>query len=450
VISLVESVDSLPHNLHAERGVLGAIILDSAALRVVEQHVSVGDFFDPVHQRIFCAMRRLAAEGRPIDEITLYEILPDDVARIAALRDGMPRVSPVEHYAQMVKEKSTLRALAYSGVGITRAALDGDAEKASALARTVLETRPMRNGLRVVSAEELLRAELKPREMVLDPILPAQGLAELYSKRGVGKAYLALEIADAVSCGRPCLRWQVPKPRGVVYVDGELPANVLQQRLRSIIAGAQLPPGAERQAKMLRIITPDLQTAPMPDLSAPVAQQMIERELEAIDVLILDSISTLCRAGKENEAESWLPIQEWLLRLRQRGLSVVFLHHAGKAGAQRGTSRREDVLDTVVALRHPSNYSPRDGLRFEVHFEKLRSHIGDQAKSFEVALEAPDGGAAIWTMRDVEDALQARAAELFEDNLSVRDIAEELGVSKSRVHRWKKKWETHRLAAGRE
>jgi hypothetical protein len=57
-------------------------------------------------------------------------------------------------------------------------------------------------------------------------------------------------------------------------------------------------------------------------------------------------------------------------------------------GRQRGTSRREDALDTVIALRRPDDYSPEQGARFEVHFEKLRNRV-DSAGTipFEVSIE---------------------------------------------------------------
>ena len=54
---------------------------------------------------------------------------------------------------------------------------------------------------------------------------------------------------------------------------------------------------------------------------------------------------------KENDADSWVPVQAWALAQRRAGRSVLFVHHAGKSGLQRGTSRKEDVLDTVIALR---------------------------------------------------------------------------------------------------
>lgn len=109
---------------------------------------------------------------------------------------------------------------------------------------------------------------------------------------------------------------------------------------------------------------------------------------------------------------------------------MLFIHHAGKGGQQRGTSRREDVLDTVVALRRPADYQPDEGARFELHFEKARGFHGEDAKPFEAVL-----GAGGWGTRDLADAEQARAVALAADGLSVREIAQELGASKSKVGR---------------
>ena len=95
---------------------------------------------------------------------------------------------------------------------------------------------------------------------------------------------------------------------------------------------------------------------------------------------------------KENEGEGWLPVQDWALDLRRRGISVLFVHHAGKAGAQRGTSRREDLLDSVVTLKHPADYNPSEGLRCDVHYEKARGFYGDEALPFEVKLQKGKGG----------------------------------------------------------
>ena len=68
------------------------------------------------------------------------------------------------------------------------------------------------------------------------------------------------------------------------------------------------------------------------------------------------------------------------------GKSVLLIHHAGKGGQQRGTSRREDVLDTVINLKRPTDYKTEEGVRIEFHFEKCRSLLGDKVKAFEARL----------------------------------------------------------------
>lgn len=67
---------ALPHNADAERAVLGAILLDNAALNLVRSvGLAASDFFIAAHRRIFAAMEELAAGGKPVEEIGLAEVL---------------------------------------------------------------------------------------------------------------------------------------------------------------------------------------------------------------------------------------------------------------------------------------------------------------------------------------------------------------------------------------
>ena len=117
----------------------------------------------------------------------------------------------------------------------------------------------------------------------------------------------------------------------------------------------------------------------------------------------------------------------------------LLVHHAGTNGRQRGTSRREDALDTVIALRRPEDYSPEQGARFEVHFEKLRNRVdGDAAVPFEAKLDAisADETAGVrWMDYDLRPPVLQQAAQLFKDGLSVRDVAGTLRVSKTEAGR---------------
>jgi putative DNA primase/helicase len=285
-------------------------------------------------------------------------------------------------------------------------------------------------GFRVLTVHELLTLELPPRETVLHPWLPSKGIAMVFGPRGIGKTHITLSAAYAIASGGRYLRWHAPKPRRVLVLDGEMPGEVLQLRLAAIAAAAADEPFAP---DYLRVLALDLQQRGL-DLGDKLHQDALDHALGDAEVIFCDNISTLANAGRENEAESWLPVQEWSLRQRRAGRSIVFMHHAGKGGQQRGTSRREDVLDTVIALRRPADHQPDQGARFEVHYEKSRGFHGEDAKPFEAAL-----GAAGWATRDLADVDLARVATLTSDGLSVRDIETETGFSKSRVSRLQQK-----------
>lgn len=291
--------------------------------------------------------------------------------------------------------------------------------------------------LKTFTLTEFIALDIKPREMVIDPIIPSQGLVMLHAYRGVGKTLLAIAIADAARYGGKVLKWEAPKARRVLYVDGELPAALLQQRL---IAQALATGHLAETSANLRILTPDMQESGIPDLATEAGQNAIEEWLDGIELLVLDNLSTLVRSGEENAAESWVVIQEWLLTLRRRGLSVLMLHHQGKTGLQRGTSKREDVLDTVMSLKHPADYQPSEGARFEIHFDKSRGIHGDAVSPIEAKYETIDGRAQ-WTWKTCADAMTDRVAELLNEGLSQHAIAKTLGIGLATVNRHKKKAE---------
>jgi putative DNA primase/helicase len=297
--------------------------------------------------------------------------------------------------------------------------------------------------LQPLGLDQFLTLEIKPREMVLNPIIPEKGIVMIYGFRGIGKTHIADGIAYAVATGGKFLQWEAPKARHVLLVDGEMPAVDLRDRLKAIVAA-----GGETESKpKLQVIAGDLiEEGGVGNLASSKAQKELEPHLNGIELLILDNLSSLTAVLRDNDAESWEPIQSWLLRLRRRGISVLIIHHAGKGGAQRGTSRREDVLDTSISLRRPSDYVPTQGARFEVHIEKGRAIHGDAAKPFEAQLVRDTGGAPCWTTKAIEDAQKARVAALLDDDLSVREIAEDTGIPKSTVHRLKKQIEAEKVA----
>jgi replicative DNA helicase len=124
----------LPNNLDAERSVLGAILLDNHALNAAIESLRPEDFFLDQHRRVFTQMISLGESQQAIDLVTLTEELhrrgdleaAGGAPYLAALADGMPKVSNVEHYARIVKEKALLRNLIHATHNIQQRAFEGE------------------------------------------------------------------------------------------------------------------------------------------------------------------------------------------------------------------------------------------------------------------------------------------------------------------------------------
>ena len=288
--------------------------------------------------------------------------------------------------------------------------------------------------IQIYNIDEFLRLNFPEREYILEPIIPTQGVIMLYASRGVGKTFLALSIASAIAGGCDLLKWKAPKPRKVLYVDGEMSVQTMQVRLEGVMRGILASSSFSISSDNLRILNVTSHKDFSLDLSIKEDQEALEAHLKGIDLLVIDNLSTLTSV-KENEADSWLDVQRWLIKLRQRDISTLLVHHAGKGGTQRGTSRKEDILDTVIALKKSSDYTPERGAQFSVLLEKCRGFSGDEAKPFEATLFGSAENGFTWSNESMEDIRISNVLELAAMKLSIRDIAEEVGISKSSVHR---------------
>lgn len=283
-----------------------------------------------------------------------------------------------------------------------------------------------------VNLDELLTAELPDRETLLAPWLDTQSLTMIYAWRGVGKTHIALGIAYALATGGTFLNWKASGPTRVLYLDGEMPGVVLRERFAHLVAVNPVLPAPG----YLRIVTPDLQIdGVIPNLALPSGQAALDAVLGDAQVIIVDNLSCWVRGGKENEADSWNPVSDWALRMRAGRRSVIFVHHAGKGGQQRGTSKREDLLDVVISLKRPADYTAEEGARFEIHFEKARSLHGQDVLPVEACLETGPAGEQRWATRSVEAAGESKMLELAGIGMSQAEIARELEVHRSTVSR---------------
>jgi len=283
--------------------------------------------------------------------------------------------------------------------------------------------------LKVYTLPEFAELKLPPKRYIIDPFLPERGLIEIYSKTGVGKTTFAMSLAMAAALGKPFLKWGVPKRWNVLYVDGEMSPIDMQERAS---AAAQYFEADISEIDNFRIINRDVNNGTLPDIGEQHGQNEFDKAAQEADLIVLDNLSTLRFTGKENEADSWSVMQNWLLQMRGKSKSVIILHHAGKDGSSRGTSRRQDALDTVIKLERPYAYQQSDGAVFEVHFEKTRSFHSDAAEPVQLSHTIEDG-ISCWELSHVTNEKEEEVLRLIEEGMKQVDVAEAIGVSQSNV-----------------
>lgn len=282
----------------------------------------------------------------------------------------------------------------------------------------------------LMPAPELLAADLPARKAILDPILSKKSLMMVYGPRGLGKTHVALGIAWAAASGQSFLKWTATRPHRVVYVDGEMAAVDLQARLRRF---GSAPPD-------LNFLIADLNPKTvMADLIGTAGQVSLMRAWgRQPELLVLDNLSSLMGL-RGNSADRWGEVQHWLAIMRRAGMAVLMLHHANKDGDQRGTSQREDALDVVMSMRPPSDHTPQQGARFELHFEKARGLHGDAVEPIEAWVETDIVGTQCWKWQPLEQSTFDKVMVLLRRGLKPLEIARETGVSKSQVYRIREK-----------
>ena len=133
-----------PNNIEAEMAVLGSILVDREMMAAVSEILGASDFYAHVHETIYTALNQLYERGEPLDKITLAEELRrrdllervGGLAYLTSLMDTVPTAASAEYYANIVREKSSLRGLIHAGTQIARIGFENEEDVDGALDRS--------------------------------------------------------------------------------------------------------------------------------------------------------------------------------------------------------------------------------------------------------------------------------------------------------------------------
>ena len=128
----IEALKLPPHSLEAEQSILGGLLLDNDAADRIGDLISEDDFYSDAHRVIYRHVLALAADGKPVDVVTLSEALGQvqkldyvgGLAYLGALVANVPSSANIRHYAQIVRERSILRQLAATAGEIAESAFN--------------------------------------------------------------------------------------------------------------------------------------------------------------------------------------------------------------------------------------------------------------------------------------------------------------------------------------
>ena len=245
-----------PHSLEAEQSVLGGLMLDNSSWDTVSERLVADDFYRHEHRLTFNAMAELAESAHPLDVVTLSEALErrdqlesvGGLAYLAELARNTPSASNIRAYADIVRERATLRKLiqasrqiadsAYSPEGRLPDELVNEAER---LVFQISESRPKFGG--PIGMSQLLTKAVDRIDELFNMKGQMTGISTGF--RGLDDMTSGLQPSDLVIiAGRPSMgkttfamnlveHAVVSNDKPVIVFSMEMPAESLMLRMLS-------------------------------------------------------------------------------------------------------------------------------------------------------------------------------------------------------------------------
>lgn len=289
----------------------------------------------------------------------------------------------------------------------------------------------------VVEIDIFKSMEMPEIKTIMAPWLSYGSTHMIYAKRGAGKTFFAMSLSLAVAYGEDFGDWETHEPVNTLYVDGEM----LPQQMKERIADLQNNFKNKKRSWYILSSGINLQNNGLAiNIAKPYWQDFIFNEVREknIKLLFLDNISALTPGVEENESTSWDVIATWLNKIKQTGCAVVLIHHAGKGGQQRGTSSREDALDTVMFLRKTTE-DATVGVDVDVIFEKARHISGAMVATTNARLIVEPGTRnLIWCFNSSKASKRGKILQMLVEGRSYEEIKDAIQVSKNTIAKHKR------------
>lgn len=289
---------------------------------------------------------------------------------------------------------------------------------------------------KAVSLRKLKAMKFAAEKRLLGKLVLARSIGMMFGPRGSGKSMLAMIIVYAIAARKEVYPWGVGEGALVCYLDGEMRIRGFQERINQLHAFNASPESAALGADNFHVISRDLVGATIGSIDNEVGQKAIDALIPyGVRLIVIDNLAAWTEAG--GEGTSWQVIKKWLLQKRLDGVAVLLLHHAGKSGAQRGTSAHEDLLDYSIRVT-PMASEDASTTVFDVDHTKLRDHLPELRGTFRFSIRTTETNVLQFTSVSVSTKHDELAEEIKKhraDGLNNTQIAEKVGCHKATVGR---------------
>jgi replicative DNA helicase len=394
-----------PHSEDAERGVLGAVLLDSEKVMdlCIERQLVPESFYIPIHRAIFDAMMGMNRDGRPIDLLTVGERLKsagllERVGGAPALHrivDATPTSAHAEYYIDIVRDRHLLRRVIEASRTAERNCYDPTAEAQSVLGQaeqsffdiTANQHGQMRPWHELVN-EIVATFDNQQKGFLGVPTgfkdldknikgLKPGNMVVLAARPSMGKTSLAMNIVEHVALGKGDAQSR-PRPVGVFSV--EMSCLDLVKRMiccRAEVSGHAIAEGFISQTNHGRLISAAdaLSNAPIYiddsaglDITELRARARRMKSKHAVELIVIDYLQLL-RAPEHSRHGRQVEITYVSAGLKamakELGLPVLVLSQLSRAPEARGGEEKpklsdlrdsgsiEQDADIVMLLRRP-------------------------------------------------------------------------------------------------
>lgn len=438
-------MEKLPQDAKTEQSVLVSILINQEHRQKAFEHLSPDDFYSTANRIIFEKCKLIGVNGNEIEAAEIYSALSADDKKFVradylhGLLDTVPLAINIENYIGKLKDAAFRRRTIELTEAIQKKCFNptGDGSAIEDLAREIINSSAIQNDDHILSCvlhfENVVNMVLPPKRVILDPWITEQSITLISGWRGLGKTWLAMSIIDAISKGKPFGPWENETSVPTLYLDGEMTIQDMQYRAKQL----QMGQNCKAPIYLYSDSYATSQGLPRANLLNEQWRNQMKSFLlnQGIKLWVIDNIASLAPGINENAKDEWDPINEYLLSLRFAGIATILLHHVGKSGGQRGTSAREDNIDTSIILKQPDNYETEDGCRFVMTFKKNRVVCGDHFLLADQEFQYHNGQ---WTHENAKTKTKSQIIEMINNGFKNKDIATTLGVSSAYVSKVKK------------